>query len=419
VSALWFHLRTSPLRWLPVPLAALDLAVLLLRPNYWIGIWPETGAAAQVPAFYLSIIAAGSAAWASSAERRHRLGEQLAAGAVAAPRRDAFRLGAATVILVAPYLLGHAIAFALTARTFPPGVGLWAGYLVMGLVALLLATAFGWAMGRLLSPVFAALCALLGWIVIEAVPGSLVDMNVVSGPAWTGVDPLGIAARLAAVLTLWLSILWLRGGGTRRTRLAAAAPAFAAVAVIGVFATTNGVSERPPPDRPLCVEGAIELCLWPEHERYLPMVEEANEAAADLPPVFLLPDRLDEFGLIRAEYLVDGHAFTQVEGDFTISEGNRWAIARAMANAIVNETFASCDWEAIRAEGDYTADALVRWIETELAGGGLPEYRVEGAPEGIVSAYREASDIANALPEKEQHSWAAAQVEHVQGRYCA
>jgi len=412
-------MRTSPLRWLPLPLAALDLAVLLLRPDYWIGIWPETGAAAQVPAFYLSMVSAGAAAWASSAERRHRLGEQLAAGAVAEPRREALRLGAATIILIAPYLLGQAVAFALTARTFPPGLGLWAGYLVMGLVVLLLATVFGWAAGKLLTPVFAALCALLGWILIESVPGSLVDLNAVSGPAWTRVDPLGVAVRLTAVLALWLSVLWLPGSGPRRPRLPAVAAPLAAAAVLGVFAATDGLTERTPPDRPLCVDGAVEICLWPEHERYVPMIEEANEAVADLPPVFLLPARLDEFGLIEAEYVVDGHAFTQIEGDFTISEGNRWAIARAVANAIVNETFASCDWEAIRAEEDSTADKLVRWIEIGIAGGGLPEYRIEGAPEGVVSAYSEASEVANTLPMEEQHSWAAAQVEHIRTRYCA
>ena len=65
MTALWLHLRTSPIRWALPVLVALDMAVIFLRGRHWIGVWPETGAAAQVPAYLLGVVGAGAACCAS------------------------------------------------------------------------------------------------------------------------------------------------------------------------------------------------------------------------------------------------------------------------------------------------------------------------------------------------------------------
>lgn len=53
----WLHLRNCPVRWAVPPLIALDLAVLFLRNRYWLGVWPQAGAAAQLAAYLvLSLI---------------------------------------------------------------------------------------------------------------------------------------------------------------------------------------------------------------------------------------------------------------------------------------------------------------------------------------------------------------------------
>lgn len=64
---LLLQLRGNNALWLILPLTLLDLALLFSRATPWVGDWPETGAAGQVPSFYLSILAAGIAAWISGA----------------------------------------------------------------------------------------------------------------------------------------------------------------------------------------------------------------------------------------------------------------------------------------------------------------------------------------------------------------
>lgn len=138
---MWLHLRTSPIRWsLPV-LLAVDLAALFLRNRSWIGVWPESGAAAQVPAYLLGVVAAGVAAWAAGTQTRHRLGEQLAVARVHPATSEAYRLGATLILLLIPYVIGQVVAFAVTARTFPPGLGLFWGYALLGLFVMVMATA--------------------------------------------------------------------------------------------------------------------------------------------------------------------------------------------------------------------------------------------------------------------------------------
>ncbi|MER7169588.1 hypothetical protein ABT336_26475, partial [Micromonospora sp. NPDC000207] len=49
MKGFWLHLRNSPIRWALPVLVLLDLAVIFLRTRHWMGVWPETGAAAEGP----------------------------------------------------------------------------------------------------------------------------------------------------------------------------------------------------------------------------------------------------------------------------------------------------------------------------------------------------------------------------------
>ena len=143
MRAFWLQLRNSPIRWAVPALVALDLAALFLRNRYWIGVWPEAGAAAQVPTYLLGPVVAGTAAWSAAAPVRYGLAEQLTAARVHRAIAEAHRLGATVVLRITPYLVGQAVAFALTARTFPPGLSLWAGYFAHGAFVTLLTVALG------------------------------------------------------------------------------------------------------------------------------------------------------------------------------------------------------------------------------------------------------------------------------------
>lgn len=62
MTGLWLHLRCSTGRYGFLPLSLLGVAILFGRSRYWLGIWPETGAAAQLSGYFLSVLAAGLAA---------------------------------------------------------------------------------------------------------------------------------------------------------------------------------------------------------------------------------------------------------------------------------------------------------------------------------------------------------------------
>ncbi|MFE9048381.1 hypothetical protein [Streptomyces rubiginosohelvolus] len=166
------------------------------------------------------------------------------------------------------------------------------------------------------------------------------------------------------------------------------------------------------------MEGAVEVCLWPEHEKYVPMVRAVNEKVASLPDGFKIPDRLSEYGTKQVVYATKNGQVVQREGDIDISEGSRWALSLGVADAVTKETFQGCDWAAVRKNEDFTTDVLNRWIETFLAGGGRPDYRVgAGAPPKLLEAFDEAAAIAETSTE-EQLVWVEEKLQHVNEKYC-
>jgi len=394
--------------------------ILLLGPNYWIGIWPETGAAAQVPAFFLSIIAAGAAAWSSGSKKRHNLEEQMAAAAIPAAKSEAYQLGTSMIILVIPYLIGHAVAFALTARTFPAGIQLWLGYALMGTVVMLLAIAWGWAIGRYLSPVYAALVALLSWFVFEVFPGDTADLGVLSGPVWQQPDTRTMLIRFVAVAVFSTVIVWAPPLRTQwkanweRLIFPMVAAAVAIVATVG----TAGISDRDAPRNPLCVAGKVEMCLWPENVKYIPMIHSVDARVSTLPASFQLPLRLYEYGLKRRQISYAGETVTQLEGDFDISEGSKWGLALGVSDAIISETLKSCDWDAIRRADDFTPEAVRRWVEFYLTESSTPDYRTSGVPQGIEEAWSAASKVFTELPPQKQREWVQEQLNRLKASHC-
>jgi hypothetical protein len=425
VNALWLNLRTSPLRWTLPPLVVLTLAVLYFQPPYWRGIWPETGAAAQVPAFFLSVIAAGAAAWISGATSRHRLDEQLAAAAVPTATAEAYRLGASAIILTAPYLVGQAVAFVVTAVDSPAGFRLWLGYLGLGLLTMLFSIAWGWVIGRYFGAAYSALVALLSWLVFESFVGSSAALNVVGGPAWKQVDTATLALRMAVVAVFLVAVALTpvrRSGSSGRWWRGAMAGTLVPVAAAGVaIATTmvtTGVVDRPVPRSPVCVEGRIEMCLWPENEKYVPIVRSIDATVATLPAEFRLPGTLYEYGLRRDHFDDAGTTYTELAGDFDISEGSRWGLATGVSNAILDATLGSCDWDAILAAKELGPEALKKWVEFHLMRSATPEYRTSGVSEDMRDAWATAARTFIELPAEGQSAWAREELGRIQARYC-
>lgn len=413
MTALRLHLRTSPARWTWPPLLVLTLAILWSHPREWVGSWPETGAATQVPAFFLSVAAAAVAAWTSGSAARNRLDDQAAAAAVPAAVAEAYRLAATAILLFIPYAVVGVVAFALTARTFPPGMGLWIGYVLMGVLVMLLAMGWGWVLGRIFNPAYSALTALLSWFVFQAFPGETADLGVVSGPTWKEPDAGALLLRFAAIAVFLLVIVWIRQWSMRWPALAI--PVIAAAGVAVVTTTTAGVSDRRVPQEPLCVAGTIEICLWPEDAKYVSMVRGLERRASALPAFWRLPGQLHEYGLVRQQ---EG-SVSQPAGDFTFPDGSRWGLATGMSHAIIKRTLESCDWDAIRKAEDFGPEALRKWLEFYLAGSSAPEYRTSPLSEDMLQAWSAAARTFDTLPVRAQHDWTRKQLDRVKGDYCA
>ncbi|GAA2218536.1 hypothetical protein ACFY2R_22010 [Micromonospora olivasterospora] len=427
MSGFWLHVRNSPIRWAFPVLVVLDLAVLFLRDRHWIGVWPETGAAGQVPAYLLGVFGAGAAAWSASAPRRQRVEEQLRAARVHPARVEAHRLTAALAVLLVPYLIGQVVAFAVTARTFPPGVHLWLGYVLLGLFAILLAVALGWACGRLLGPVFSAFAAAMGFLFLTVLLDR-VGFVVVSGRPEVAVAPVPLALRLGLVVALLLVTLWLAGSEAlrqRRRRAAALLPV--ALSLLVVMGATAVVADREPPgDQVLCLDGSTRLCIWPEHEKYLPELREINARIDDLPGAFKRPPLISEIGLVKSSYIgPDGTKHLDYEAEspvFHILEGSRWSYAGDIGKAITSATFAfqdlrTCDWMEITEPDQSQLAAIDKWLEAYLAGGGSPDYHTN-APEALQQAWTKGRAVAADLSRTDQFRWAEEEVNDLRGRYC-
>ncbi|MER7169678.1 hypothetical protein ABT336_26960, partial [Micromonospora sp. NPDC000207] len=359
--------------------------------------------------------------------RRHRVGEQLRAARIHPVRVEAHRIGATLVVLLVPYLIGQAVAFAVTARTFPPGVHLWAGYLLLGVFGILVAVALGWACGLLLGPVFAPLTAALGFLLlITLLPAS--GFSVVSGRPEVAVDPVVLSLALGLAVALLLTMVWLPAGtgpGRAPCRAVALVPAALGLAVL--VGTTAMVTDREPPgDRALCVEGSTTICIWPEQEKYLPGMRVVLGRVDQLPAVFARPERINEYGLQQAVVVDEGNTEPVIgEGVhpyFSIMEGSPWSYAGDIGKAITSRTFGflnyrACSWERTTDADVVRLSTLDKWLEAYLVGASTPDYQTN-APAALQEAWAKGRALAAESPQADQFRWAESEVKDLRGRYC-
>ncbi|MDX3641708.1 hypothetical protein [Streptomyces sp. MB09-02B] len=415
MSSFLLALRASPLRWLLVPLVALDLTLILARDGYWHGLWGDTGAAGQVPTLFLGVFAAAAAAWTSSLRRPSEMAETLGAMPRPGPQAELPRIAVVLSVFLVPYLVGQAVCFAVTAPSWPPGFNQYLGYLLLGVASLLTATGLGWIIGRLLSSRWGPAAGALGWLLVVMAFDN--DLSVVNGPARLQPDLLEISMRAAVALLLLVACLWLPYG-PRITRVSPL-PGVAVVLAVAATAAAAGtpvIDERHGSGSKTCVKGPTEICLWPEEAKYKPMAQDVLARAEHLPPVLAKPEAVYSLGLVYTEDRRWG-------GDFDMDSGSVWAMADGLTMAISAETFAACrddDFKGFEAQlkaDDQSVLALERWLEKRLAGGGEPAYREEGMTDSMAKAVETGKEMAD-RPEAEQSEWVTATVRRVLEKYC-
>lgn len=423
MRVLWLHVRNNFARWGFVPLLGLGLAVLFGRSRFWIGIWPETGAAAQVSAFFVSIFGAGIAAWVAAGVEFRGLNEQASSAALRPLKIEGFRFGATLLWLIAPYVVVAIVAFLTTATTlFPAGLANFFKYVLLGGTLIVFGTAWGWLVGKLLAPVVATLSAALSWFIAVSVLGEVSQLQRLSGPPWIELHLGSLVLRLAIVLLFAVAVCALPSRAVRpmlfNRRLAVAMAVL--VGVIATHVITVVPSYRAPLAQPLCVQRTIEYCLWPEHEKYLPMIETTDRRVAALPVKLALPARVVDYALSGSTKWLSEQTAVEIPGkfdpEFDISEGSPWALARGVATAILRTEFAECSPKAKR-DPQYQAEQFLAWLEWRLAGGGVPDYRTN-APAALQEAWARGRRSADGLPEQAQSAWVTGLIADVKERYC-
>jgi hypothetical protein len=424
VRPYWLHVRSSVGRFTFLPAVVLGLMVLFYRNRYWIGIWPETGAAVAVSAFFMSLLGAGVSAWAAARIDVQGLREQSDTAVVHPTLVEGHRFAGNLSWLLAAYAVVVAVSYGVTAaRSFPPGVWFFVGYVALGVILIVLSAAWGWMAGRLLSPVVAGLCSALSWFIFVSTVGQTADAAPVSGPPWLDLQVPVLVVRLAAVLAFALVVCAVPAGAavSRERRVRGLGAAVAGLVIVTLTHLGTAVlAPRAPVASPTCVRGEIEYCLWPEHEKYVPLVKDVDAEVADLPLTLELPDRIVDYSLSGAVQGVFGDAellsSSGFPPEFDVSEGSRWALARGVAAAITGSVFSGCDPRA-PFDPELRSDQLQAWLEWRLAGGGVPDYTTD-APADLQRAWAAGHRAAAGLDEAQQSAWAADLITVTTERYC-
>jgi hypothetical protein len=315
------ELRRSPLLWCLPVLVLLDVTVLFGRHTWWIGIWPEASAAAQLPAYFFGLVLGGGAAWASGRVHRAGIANQLKAAAVPAWRADALLLAASLTYGLAAYLPGVILAAVVSTPIAGPGF-LWPSYLLLGASMVVLCASIGHLAGKLsasrfVPPLVVAVC-MFGMMFTR----QLFELYVLSAPVQVEVSPAALTARgVLAVLLAVLAVTLPRAGhvpgwGVQPSTVSAIGTAALMAGFFLVLLAGPLRTDRPVPAQQVCSSSSPQVCLWPESRKYVePMAAMAARLAALPEDVIKVPEVIYEAGLRGG--LHSGEVL-RIEGDASV-----------------------------------------------------------------------------------------------------
>ncbi|MFD5747703.1 ABC transporter permease [Streptomyces sp. NPDC127033] len=419
LNAYRIELRRSPLLAAFPVMIMVDLLVLFGRSRYWIGVWPEASVAAQVVTLFLGPVLAGVSAWQAGRSSRAGMPETVLAAARPIWRIEAARLAATLTLGFLAYVIGCLTAAVISFDEAGPGF-LWPSYLLLGASTLIIFASVGHLAGRWWpSAAFTPIvCALGCFISMLALP---FKFNVLAGPPDQHLSPLPVAVRLLfalALATLAVTAPPLPRSAERqmprqRTSLhirgvAIGSAAASLVALAAVPAVGDLRVERPAAaTAPLCKRaenGAPQVCVWPEHRKYLPeLIGMAQRLGQPAQSWLKSPETFNEFGLRRSKWGDRG---------FDIAEGHVRTAAIAMADQVFIESLGICTPPREDRRAWQAMDNVRLWLEYHAMGQD-PAVADDGLHmEGVSAAQREATRVVR-MPAAEQQKWLAQERGHI------
>jgi hypothetical protein len=398
---LWIELRNSPIRWWFPLFLVTDVVMLFGRQSWWIGVWPQASAAAQLAGHSFGALLAAAAAWNAGREHRGEVTELLSAAARARWQADALQLTSTLLYGGVPYIVGALIAAVVSYEEAGPGF-LWPGYLILGASVLIMGAALGHLAGKLFTARFMPTIAVATLMFAISLTG--VEMVVLSGMPQLTFSPQALAARLLLAVLLVLIAVAVPGRTPERTgnrsagrpavasRLLLPAAALAvAVGVAGVVYAGPLRIARPAPEAALCSTGSPRVCLWPENRKYLPEISAMATRLAASADLIKLPEVFYERGL-RGDDRLSG---------FLILEGAS-SVPDSMAGSVLEHTMPRCDVpESATSSYLHELWSIGQWLAVRAQGSRFPA-SMAGGPPGV--DMEEIYQVAQ-RPEDEQAAW--------------
>ncbi|MGW3212862.1 DUF7224 domain-containing protein [Streptomyces parvus] len=412
MNAYLIELRRSPLLTALPLLVVVDIVVLFGRSRYWIGVWPEASVAAQVVTMFLGPLLAAVSAWQAGRSSRSGMPETVLAAARPLWRIEAARLAASLTLGLVAYGIGCLTAAGFSLSEAGPGF-LWPSYLLLGIASLVIFASVGHLAGRWWpSAAFTPIVCALGCFI--SVLASPIAFDVLAGPPDQHLQPLPVALRL--LFALALAVLSVTAPPLRRSderqmlrhktawhiRLTAVGSVvFSLIVLVAASAAGELRVDRPAAAvEPLCgraEKDSPEVCVWPEHRKYLPeltlMAQRLDQSGSWLKS----PQSFHEFGLRRTDLGDRG---------FDIAEGHVRTAAIAMADGVFAKSLGRCSpppeekrvWQAM--------DNIRLWLEYRSMGQD-PSVSDKGLHmQGVEAAQNEATRASRAS-ESEQQKWLA------------
>ncbi|MFJ5226289.1 ABC transporter permease [Streptomyces sp. NPDC088400] len=419
LNAYRIELRRSPLLAAFPVMIAVDLLVLFGRSRYWIGVWPEASVAAQVVTLFLGPVLAGVSAWQAGRSSRAGMPETVLAAARPIWRIEAARLAATLTLGFLAYAIGCLAAAVISFDEAGPGF-LWPSYLLLGASTLIIFASVGHLAGRwwpsaAFTPV---VCALGCFISMLALP---FKFNVLAGSPDQHLRPLPVAVRLLfalALASLAVTAPPLRRSAERQMPrqgtplhirgVAMGSAAASLIALVAMPVSGQLRVERPASaTAPLCERAekdAPQVCVWPEHHKYVPeLTDMAQRLARPVQPWLKSPDTFHEFGLRRNKWGDRG---------FDIAEGHARTAAIAMADQVFIESLGLCVPPRQESRAWRAMNNIRLWLEYRSTGQD-PAVADKGLHmEGVSAAQREATKVVR-MPAAEQRKWLAQERSHI------
>ncbi|WP_234314175.1 MULTISPECIES: DUF7224 domain-containing protein [unclassified Streptomyces] len=248
-----------------------------------------------------------------------------------------------------------------------------------------------------------------------------IKFNVLAGPPDQHLRPLPVAVRMLfalALATVAVTAPRLRTSAERQMPRRATSAYIRGVAIGSTAASFIALAallpsgelrvERPASaTSPVCdraEEGAPQVCVWPEHRKYLPeLTAMAQRLGRPVQPSLKAPEEFYEFGLRRTQWGDRG---------FDIAEGHVRTAAIAMADQVFTQSLGICIPPQNETRAWQAMDNIHLWLEYRSTGQD-PAVADQGLHmEGVSAAQREATK-ATRMPAAEQQKWLAEERSHI------